>query len=47
MRSGHLQEHRDAASGEAPGWRYRELADNHLAPINAPQVTAEVLLSLL
>jgi pimeloyl-ACP methyl ester carboxylesterase len=31
----------------APGWRYRELADNHLAPINAPQATADVLLSLL
>jgi hypothetical protein len=31
----------------APGWRYRELADNHLAPINAPQATAEVLLSLV
>jgi pimeloyl-ACP methyl ester carboxylesterase len=32
---------------EAPGWRHRELADNHLAPINAPHVTAEVLLSLV
>jgi pimeloyl-ACP methyl ester carboxylesterase len=31
----------------APGWRYRELADNHLAPINAPQATAEVLLSVV
>ena len=31
----------------APGWRYRELAENHLAPINAPQTTAEVLLSLV
>ena len=31
----------------APGWDYRELADNHLGPINAPQATAEVLLSLL
>jgi pimeloyl-ACP methyl ester carboxylesterase len=31
----------------APGWRYRELAENHLAPINAPQATAEALLSLL
>lgn len=30
----------------APGWRYRELADNHMAPINAPEATAEVLLSL-
>jgi hypothetical protein len=30
-----------------PDWRYRELGDNHLAPINAPQATAEVLLSLL
>ena len=32
---------------EAPGWRYQELTDNHLAPVNAPQATAEVLLSLL
>ena len=31
----------------APGWRYRELADNHLAPVNAPQATAEALLSLV
>ena len=31
----------------APGWRYHELAENHLAPINAPQATAEALLSLL
>jgi pimeloyl-ACP methyl ester carboxylesterase len=31
----------------APGWQYRELAGNHLAPINAPQATAEVLLSLV
>jgi pimeloyl-ACP methyl ester carboxylesterase len=31
----------------APGWRYRELADNHLAPINAPQATAELLLSVV
>jgi pimeloyl-ACP methyl ester carboxylesterase len=31
----------------APGWRYRELAHNHLAPVNDPQATAEVLLSLL
>jgi pimeloyl-ACP methyl ester carboxylesterase len=31
----------------APGWRYRELPDNHLAPINAPAATAEVLLSLV
>ena len=31
----------------APGWHYRELADNHLAPINAPQATAEALLSLV
>jgi pimeloyl-ACP methyl ester carboxylesterase len=30
----------------APDWRYRELADNHLAPVNAPQATAEALLSL-
>ena len=31
----------------ARGWRYRELADTHLAPINAPQATAEALLSLV
>jgi pimeloyl-ACP methyl ester carboxylesterase len=31
----------------APDWQYRELADNHLAHINAPQATAEVLLSLV
>ena len=31
----------------APGWRYKELSNNHLAPINAPQTTAEVLLSLV
>jgi pimeloyl-ACP methyl ester carboxylesterase len=30
-----------------PGWHYRELTNNHLAPINAPQATAEVLLSLI
>jgi pimeloyl-ACP methyl ester carboxylesterase len=30
-----------------PGWRYRELADNHMAPINAPQATAKAILSLL
>jgi pimeloyl-ACP methyl ester carboxylesterase len=29
------------------GWRYRELADNHFAPINSPQATADALLSLL
>jgi pimeloyl-ACP methyl ester carboxylesterase len=28
-------------------WTYRELAETHLAPINDPQATAEVLLSLL
>jgi len=31
----------------APGWRYRELADTHLAPVNGPQATAEALLSLV
>jgi pimeloyl-ACP methyl ester carboxylesterase len=31
----------------APGWRYEELADTHLAPVNAPQATTEVLLSLV
>jgi hypothetical protein len=28
------------------GWRHRELAVNHLAPINAPHATAEALLEL-
>ena len=31
----------------APGWRYRELAADHSAPVNAPQATAEALLSLV
>jgi pimeloyl-ACP methyl ester carboxylesterase len=31
----------------APGWRYRELADTHDAPVNVPQATPEVHLSLL
>jgi len=31
----------------APGWRYTELPDNHLAPVNAPQATAQLLLSLV
>ncbi|HVK36115.1 MAG TPA: alpha/beta hydrolase family protein [Microlunatus sp.] len=31
----------------APGWRHRELANNHLAPINDPRATADVLLSLV
>jgi pimeloyl-ACP methyl ester carboxylesterase len=30
-----------------PGWRYLELGGNHLAPINAPRVTAEAILSLV
>jgi hypothetical protein len=30
-----------------PGWRVMELADNHFAPINSPQATAEALLSLV
>jgi pimeloyl-ACP methyl ester carboxylesterase len=30
-----------------PGWRVVEVADNHLAPVNAPQATAEALLSLV
>ena len=29
------------------GWRYREVADDHFAAINAPQVTADALLALL
>jgi hypothetical protein len=31
----------------AAGWRYRELADTHVAPVNVPQATSEILLSLL
>jgi pimeloyl-ACP methyl ester carboxylesterase len=31
----------------APGWRYRQLADTHDAPVNVPQETADVLLSLI
>ena len=31
----------------APGWRYTELPDNHLAPVNAPLATAHLLLSLV
>jgi pimeloyl-ACP methyl ester carboxylesterase len=30
-----------------PHWAYREVADNHLALINAPQATAEALLALV
>jgi len=30
-----------------PGWRYRELAANHVAPVTAPQETAALLLSLV
>jgi pimeloyl-ACP methyl ester carboxylesterase len=30
-----------------PNWRVVELADNHLAPVNAPELTAEALLSLV
>ncbi len=30
-----------------PGWRVVKLADNHFAPINSPQATAEALLSLV
>ena len=31
----------------APGWRYTELPGNHLAPVNAPLATAQLLLSLV
>ena len=30
-----------------PGWRYRMLPANHLAPVTAPRATADLLLSLL
>jgi pimeloyl-ACP methyl ester carboxylesterase len=39
--------HLAARLRSAPGWRYRELPHNHLAPINAPQATTEILLSLV
>jgi pimeloyl-ACP methyl ester carboxylesterase len=39
---------RNAARARSdPGWRYRELAENHLAPVTAPRATAEALLSLV
>ena len=31
----------------APGWRYREIAANHLAPITAPRALADAFLSLV
>jgi pimeloyl-ACP methyl ester carboxylesterase len=31
----------------APGWRYRELTANHMAPITAPRALAEAFLSLV
>ena len=30
-----------------PHWTYRELAQNHLAPVNDPQATAEAILSMV
>jgi pimeloyl-ACP methyl ester carboxylesterase len=30
-----------------PGWRFREVAANHLAPISAPRATADALLALV
>ena len=30
-----------------PGWRYREVAANHAAPITAPEALAEAFLSLV
>jgi pimeloyl-ACP methyl ester carboxylesterase len=30
-----------------PHWTYRELAENHLAPVNDPQATAEAILSMV
>jgi pimeloyl-ACP methyl ester carboxylesterase len=30
-----------------PGWSYAEIAENHLAPINNPQLTADALLALV
>ena len=37
----------EARIRSTPGWAYRELAENHLAPINAPQETARILLSVV
>ena len=31
----------------APGWRYQEVAANHMAPITAPRALAEAFLSLV
>jgi pimeloyl-ACP methyl ester carboxylesterase len=31
----------------APGWRYREVKANHMAPITAPEALAEAFLSLI
>ena len=39
--------HTEARVRSTPGWQYRELPENHLAPINAPKATAEILLSLV
>jgi hypothetical protein len=30
-----------------PGWQIVDVADNHFAPVNAPELTAEALLSLV
>jgi len=30
-----------------PHWTYRELAQNHLAPVNDPQATAEAIVSIV
>jgi pimeloyl-ACP methyl ester carboxylesterase len=31
----------------APGWRYREIAANHMAPVTAPRALADAFLSLV
>ncbi len=36
-----------ARARSSQDWQYRELAVNHLAPINAPQATAQSLMSLV
>jgi hypothetical protein len=30
-----------------PAWQYAEIADNHFAPVNSPEATAEALLALV
>jgi pimeloyl-ACP methyl ester carboxylesterase len=45
--AGDFTVHTAARVRSAPGWRYVELADTHLAPVNTPQATADVLVALV